>query len=221
MYSIESATSEILESFVNHKSVYGSLGELPFGAGMVCGDIKYPIPNIKKGVFITVSGTVLVLTHECDIAPGNNKVFNEDILICPIIPFKNFFNLYKAKFPEEKLKSFLKSLSENRVNRMMYIPPHGQDVLKYGGLLFFNKICSTHRELIEKDDSAVCTLSAIGYDKLGYMLHNHLLRPKSVDLPLTRFMSPRNLEETKAPSNSNHKKNRLFSFFKGLFKSRT
>ncbi len=189
MYSVQTATKEILDNFTSHKATYGPVNGLPFGAGMICEDIRYPLCNKDNRKFMTVEGTVLILTHECDLSPENDKIQNEDILICPIIPFENFFDAYKNVFEVNKLRAFIMNLSNNKIFRAMYLPPHDCSDLQYGGIVFFNKICSTHTDLISFEDNVVCSLSAIGYDKLGRMLHNHLLRPKSAELPLSKFVS--------------------------------
>ena len=48
--------------------------------------VLYPIFDEERRVFVTAEGIAYILTHECDIANENDRLFNTDVLICPIIP---------------------------------------------------------------------------------------------------------------------------------------
>jgi hypothetical protein len=69
---------------------YGSGQSLSLGAGLLFRGVRYPIYVEATYLFMTVRGMVYVLTHECDVDPNNIRPFNDDVLICPVIPLGDF-----------------------------------------------------------------------------------------------------------------------------------
>ncbi|MFZ2170656.1 MAG: hypothetical protein WAW61_13595 [Methylococcaceae bacterium] len=118
------------------------------GVGKIYKNIRYPVYDEEENIFNTASGLVFVLTHECDIDGNNNRLFNTEILINPIIDFTRFIE-EQAKFGDDNsLKGFISSLSEGKVSRVIYLPPITKEYLPYGGLMYLNHICSTNVSLL-------------------------------------------------------------------------
>lgn len=188
MRTVKDAVQEILKKYKpSPKLFWGSKKNLSLGAGMLFNDVKYPLLDIETQKFDTVQGVALVLTHECDVSQENNRGFNEDVLICPITPFEIVFDDYSQR-QAPQLESFVAALAAQNISRVMYIPPVNDSVLIYGGVLQFNSICSTHISMFE-GITAVAAITAMGLQNFDLKLSNHLLRPKSEMLPMTRYVS--------------------------------
>lgn len=186
----DSVTKVISDYYPNHKSFWGSARDLPLGTGLVYDEIAYPLLNLESRFFDTVAGPVIVLTHECDISQENERYFNEELLVCPIIPFGDFVQEYINESSLEALKNnFLPALSKHKISRVMYVPSVNNECLPHGGIIYFNQMCSTHVSIFEKRE-AVCSITAPGLDRLSLKLHNHFLRPKSQAVPLTQAYHP-------------------------------
>lgn len=191
MSLVEDSLNNVLENYYpNYKDFWGPANKLSIGTGLVFSEINYPLLNLESGFFQTVQGPILVLTHECDISQENERYFNEELLICPIIPFEEFINQYVSYVSQDALQSnFIPSLSKHKISRVMYLPYVNEELLPYGGLIYFNQISSTHISMFEKKKAAVA-ISAPGLNCLSLKLQNHLLRPKAEILPLTQWYYP-------------------------------
>jgi hypothetical protein len=161
---------------------YGSADGLSLGTGLVYEQIKYPLYNEEKQLFDTVEGAVLVLTHECDLDPNNERHFTEYVLCCPITPFDQFALEVEESESEAKLYQLIPNIAGNTVFRILYLPPHERS-LKYGGIINLNQICSTHVEVFEGIDR-LCALSTYALRYVDSKIENHLRRPKAELLPV-------------------------------------
>ena len=191
MSELNNSVNRVLENYYPpYKDFWGPASNLSLGTGLVYSKITHPLLSIESKLFDTVRGPVLVLTHECDISQENERYLNEELLICPIIPFENFFEEYVSNISIESLNnSFLPSLASHSISRAMYLPTAGHNFLPFGGLIYFNQICSTHLSMFE-DSKPECSITALGLNRLSQKLQNHLLRPKSQNLPLTYLHNP-------------------------------
>lgn len=161
---------------------YGDHAGLSIGVGIITKGIRIPFYNEERDVFRTISSTVFVLTHECDVSQENIRPFNDDILVCPLILFENFVNLYNEKFGEASLQSFLDNVAKRNVSRLMYFPPLG-GVFEYGAIMFMNAISSTKIRAFQIPSARVAgALSEFGLREVDHVLENHLLRPKDQKL---------------------------------------
>ena len=186
MTKIFDALRVVLSDYpTSFKNFYGSAEGLPQGVGLIYDDVVFPVLDNNSKIFATVSGPVLVLTHECDISQDNERVLNEDLLVCPIILFEHFVET----FSDDDLRNILPQLGRNRIHRLMFLPPH-LGILDKGGIISFNNICSTHISLLKEPSEALCTLSAAGLRTLDLKLTQHLFREKSVVLPHTYYYLP-------------------------------
>ena len=157
-----------------------SSGEnLSLGKGKGFTGIRFPIYDEQTNVFKTASGLVLVLTHECDVDPENERLFNTEVLICPIINFEHLVEEYSDELQEDNLVSFLSNLGARNISRLFYLPPL-PPCLEYGGVLYLNQISSTHVSAFGHDDAKpIFATTAHGLHLFEQVLENHLLRPKA------------------------------------------
>src|SRR4051794_15467952 len=83
------ASSAIGNSRFHPGAFYGSPTGLSVGIGLIYRNVTFPLFNLQDRAFDTAAGVACVLTHECDIDPTNNRHFNDQVLICPIITMDN------------------------------------------------------------------------------------------------------------------------------------
>ena len=137
----------------------------------------YPLFDVEKTSYLTVSGTVYILTHECDIAPENKRMFNEDVLIVPIIPLEVLVETYLESSTDDHLASFLTNLGSRNISRLLYLPPIDTN-LPFGGIVFLNQITNCHISVFDKAEP-IAAVTAFGLNEIEYVLEEHLLRPKA------------------------------------------
>src|SRR5206468_2128251 len=65
---------------------FGAVDQLDAGVGLILNHVAYPVYNDDDADWDIAEGLVYVVSHECDIAPENDRPFNEAALVCPIIP---------------------------------------------------------------------------------------------------------------------------------------
>jgi hypothetical protein len=63
-------------------SFYGSQRGLSIGAGLLFSSVTFPMFDQEIGRFRAQSGLVCVLSHECDLDPGNDRFLNGMALVC-------------------------------------------------------------------------------------------------------------------------------------------
>jgi len=167
-------------------SFYGEDPSLAVGVGQVFSGVRFPVYDEDKAVFKTVRGLVYVFTHECDISQENERPFNDDVAIVPLVPFENFVEHFLPSVVAPKQAGFLHNLANYRVSRMMYFPPHPS--FGFGGVIFLNQIASTKLHAFNFEGvTRVAVLSAIGRRRVDYVFENHFLRPTQHS-PLWRSM---------------------------------
>lgn len=155
---------------------YSPGGTVGLGKGKIYDSLAYPLFDIESRTYITAEGLAYVLTHECDVEPANERVLNEDLLICPIIPLAALVAEYENVLSGQLLPAFLGNLGARLVSRVVFIPAI-QPELELGGVLYLNHITHAHVSSFERA-SPVCAVSAFGLQHIEYSLENHLLRPK-------------------------------------------
>ena len=91
-----------------------------------------------------------------------------------------------AELPFDKRKAFLSALGGRSVHRLMYLPTVSND-LPLGGVLNLNTLTSVNTDCFQIDGAkTIACLSAYGLQQFDWVFQNHLFRPKSSTLPLTR-----------------------------------
>lgn len=172
-------------SVLNLGKFYGTTIELGLGAGLFFANIRCPIFNPDERIFLTVELPVYVFTHECDVDPGNERAFNDNLTICPLIPLREFLDEYsRSDRSDAELRNFLSAIANRSVNRLVYIPP-GPSKLEYGALLYLNNIVSTN--VCEfKSITPFAAVSTYGLDVIDKSFSNHFLRPKADRLSFGR-----------------------------------
>lgn len=186
---VAEAHGYLLESLKVNVGKFFAPGEhLSLGAGKIYKDVRYPIYDATRSIFQTASGIVLVLTHECDVDQANARLFNDHVLVCPLLPFEIFIAKYQKKLGEAQLRSFLVSLGNREISRVLYTPHHPS--MPYGSLMYLNQITNTHVSAFDPEKATtLCALTAYGLSIVDQVLTNHLLRPKSERLPFD-YSSP-------------------------------
>src|SRR5262245_35452528 len=95
---------------VNHPGV---------GKGQIYDGVRYAVYDLGTSTFLTAEGLVYVLTHECDVEQANERVLNEEVLVCPIVPLGDLVAEYEAaQLQGELLPTFLGNLGSRRVSRV-------------------------------------------------------------------------------------------------------
>lgn len=156
---------------------YGAHAHLSLGRGMIYQGVRHPVFEPTTRSFITVEGTIYVLTHECDLSQDNIRPFNDDVLICLLMPFEGS-GAYQHEYGEGQLKSFLANLAKGRVSRLMYFPPFIG--FRFGAVTFLNQICNTKTQAFNHADVQVsAALGDVGYWAVNSMIRNHFLRPRA------------------------------------------
>lgn len=161
----------------NSGRFFSLVENLALGKGQIFSDVPYPLFDPETSTYMTVSGMVLVLTHECDIDPTNaSKVMSEDVLILPVIPLEAIVESQAEVLDEAQLRSFLTNLGARNVSRLMYIPPLTNH-FDLGAALYFNQITNCHISALN-DKTPITSLTGHSLYELEIFLENHLLRPK-------------------------------------------
>lgn len=163
---------------------YGTAGGRTLGAGLIYDSVQYPLLDEDTSFFDTVAGLVYVLTHECDVDPANERLFNESVIICPIIKFEEWVSEFALFSSETAVLQAITDLAGDRIFRATYLPPLPDGSLPFGGILYLNQLCSTHRMFFAASNArAVCATSEYAQRIIDYKLQNHLFRPKADPLP--------------------------------------
>jgi hypothetical protein len=163
---------------------YSAGADLHLGVGKLYARVRFPVFDITEAVYDTGEGSVLVLTHECDVDAANDRPFTDYLLVCPIIRFESFVEEYSARLGDERLRGFLVDLAKHNVSRVSYVP-WGPESLPFGGLLYLNQISSTHVTAFAREEvTAIGATTAYGLIIIDKALTNHLLRPKVERLAL-------------------------------------
>ena len=162
---------------------YGNYDGLALGAGLIVDKVEIAFFDSKVDRFAVISGPVLVLSHECDIDRANERLFNDMVLVCPILSIEPMLvDAGAANIPDTYIGAFLGNLAGRAVSRAVYMPPIA-DLFPIGGLMYLNRMTSTALARLEAGQR-VCAVSAHGLTTIDYALENHLRRPKSDRLPL-------------------------------------
>ena len=140
---------------------------------MIYSGVSFPIFNTGSARYEVLRGTVVVLTHECDVEQANQKPFNSDLIFAPIGRFDDFFTELRETKGEDEAKAYLGDLCRDRISQLFYFPPFGE--MATGGIVYLNRIGTSHLSQFQRDGvAAVSALSAYGYQRLGWSLANHL-----------------------------------------------
>lgn len=173
----------------NVGAYYGSAARLAPGAGIIFAGVGFASYNFVDKRFEARRGPILILTHECDIDPGNVRAFNTGFVLAPLILMAAFATIFESQ--KDLGRNLTRDIAAGRVSRMFYLPPTNQFPpsidLQLGAFIYLNSITSGHiDQLREKPASAICALSEYAQDFLDKKLLNHLFRPKAELLAMLR-----------------------------------
>jgi hypothetical protein len=157
---------------------YGGGQNLAIGAGLFFNNLKFPLFDSGSRLFRTVRGVAYVVTHECDTAQDNDRIYNESMLVCPVINFEIFLEECRAQ-AHPNIGALLGNMAKRNVPRLLFVPSDGA-VLPYGGVLYLNRITSTHLSAFEESQvERIGAVSATGLREVDSALQNLLMREKS------------------------------------------
>jgi hypothetical protein len=159
---------------------------LAIGKGGILRDAVFSAYDPDGNAYRTVSGVVLVLTHECDVEVENDRLYNESVLVCPLIPLEAVVEAVGSVYERTQLVSFLTNLGGRYISRLAYFPPV-PGVFDHGSVLYLNEVSHAPVERLKGESHPVCSLSAFGLREMEYTLENHLLRPKDERLQFMPF----------------------------------
>lgn len=160
----------------------------PVGVGQLFSRVRFPAFDPEHLVYDTVESLVYLLTHECDIAQENTRAFNDYALVCPLIRLEDCLAQLNRTYDDSYIMGFLGELGHDRVSRVTYFPPLNNDYMPSGGIIYLNQISHTNLTvLLGKDAERITCLTQNGLRIVDYKLTNHLLRPKSGNVPLSRW----------------------------------
>lgn len=164
-------------------SFYGPADGLSIGAGLIISEVAFPYYNRTEKRFVVGSGSVYVLSHECDLDPENDKVLGGYCLVCPLLHVDELVkSALAASLSQNQVSAFLGNLAARKVSRFVYLPP--LMAFEGGAVLNLNQITSTSLETMEGREPLIA-VSAYGLVTIDMALENHLRRAKSEALPLT------------------------------------
>lgn len=164
-------------------SFYGPSENLALGAGLILDGVEFPFFDIDADRFRVRAGLVLVLSHECDLDPENDRFLNDMAVVCPIIPLQALVEDAAASgLTDNELGAFLGNVGRRRVARSVYCPPLPPQ-LEHGGIVNFNLIASTAVTKLHSGQR-IRSLTAFGHRSIWAALEEHLTRAKSETLPL-------------------------------------
>lgn len=175
-------------AYANVGRFYGAATGLALGMGLFYESIRFPLFDLSDRLFTTLEGLVYVLTHECDVEQANDRVMNEQLLVCPVLSLDAFLQEYEAEFSNEAAcRTFLLEVGRRRVSRLLYLPP-GPGLLSGGALLSLNAMASTHVSEFN-GKQPIAALSHVGLRELDVAVANHFTRPKADQLA-TGWLTP-------------------------------
>ena len=141
MPSAARAAEQAAKSFPYRPGAYyGTAGGRTLGAGLIYDSVQYPLLDEDTSFFDTVAGLVYVLTHECDVDPANERLFNESVIICPIIKFEEWVSEFALFSSETAVLQAITDLAGDRIFRATYLPPLPDGSLPFGGILYLRRI---------------------------------------------------------------------------------
>ena len=166
-------------SSVDVGKFYAPGTSLTLGKGTIYDPVLYPIFDEERRVFVTAEGIAYILTHECDIANENDRLFNTDVLICPIIPLEDLLDTLQTELSGPQVAALLGNLGARNIFRLVYLPPIPPE-LKYGGVMYLNHIANTSVSHLRRENARlIAAVTGYGLEVIEYILENHLLRPKA------------------------------------------
>lgn len=163
---------------------FGPVGTASLGVGLIAQGVLTPIYDCDATRYRTFEAAVYLLSHECDLAQENVRPFNDHALVCPIISFEEAIAGLDTIMSEHQLRGFLAQLGQHNVSRVIFLPCY--EVFEFGGLLYLNKITSTHISVFKLASASLsCAVTAYGLQYIDRAIENHFLRPKDDLLPGT------------------------------------
>lgn len=146
---LEEAVRRLRDAHSDYSRFYGQPLELDWGVGVLGRNLTYPLFDSASADFILAEGVAYVVSHECDIDQENDRPFNNAVLVCPVIPFEAALDHLNSHRTPSQVRGFIDALSNNTVDRVIYIPAL-PDALPWGGLLYFNAMSHTDVSEVEK-----------------------------------------------------------------------
>ena len=151
---------------------------------MVYRDSVFALFDPDRSIYRTAEGVTYILTHECDVEVANDRLFNTDLLVCPLMPLELLVEELQAVQTREQVAGFLGNLGARNIPRLVYLPPI-TGAFDHGAVMFLNQITNAPAEVLRSRAHLVCALTAFGLAEVEYALEHHLLRPKAERIALS------------------------------------
>lgn len=190
--TVESVCREALDLFQPQQpgAFYGHPKDLSPGAGLVFSNIQIPAFNPETNRYEIRKMTCLIITHECDISPENNREFSDYFVCLPLMSLEETANTFAKDGKLDYFSQLLKDIVKGSVYRVMYLPPFPlkeDGNLRHGALLYWARATSGHVSIFNSQDVvSICALSEYGMTISDQYFQRNFLRPKSQQLPRTR-----------------------------------
>jgi len=183
-----SADALITKVLSHHKygsrrgAFFGGVMGRPIGSGVLLKNCRIPFYQAESKKFLSGKAIVCVLTHECDIDQSNSRMFNDKLIVAPIIDFRVWFNHVFNNLNREAAINVGTDIVADTIYRVLYLPTIPNTEMEYGGFIYLNEITNVRVDVVHEEAEAICSLSEFSFRILSYKLENHLLRPKSSPL---------------------------------------
>lgn len=176
---IQDAYAHVIRSYPGDAGRFYAPGTaVGLGKGVIYGEAVFAQFDEQRGAFRTAQGVAYVLTHECDVEEANSRVYNADLLVCPLLPLELVVESLEEELNPEQLVSFLANLGARNVSRLVYLPPIASG-FPHGAVMFLNQITNAPADVLRRVGVLMCALTGFGLSEVEYALENHLLRPKA------------------------------------------
>lgn len=170
--------------FAKADQFYGHAGGMALGAGIIVSSVPQPFYLPKDEGFATVKGAALILTHECDIDPDNQRPFNDKALVVPLIKFDRYVSEAAQGYAPDEIVAFLTNVASGKTTRLCFLPRFGgeESPLYSGALLDLNSLTFCGVQSLNKSP-ILCSLTGYAIGIIDRTLQNHLFRAKADNPP--------------------------------------
>ena len=168
-----------LEDFPNNidRRMYTSLADdTLLCQGDVLKDLPYTeIDHLERGVKNT---DCIVLSNTCDIDPNNKRLFPSRIMYAPLIELSKYKSvlLKKGTASEQQVNDHIKSIKEQRVSQILYLP---ESNTFRESIVFLDRVINIDNRAIDRmslKQRRLVSLSDYGFYMLLFKISVHFSR---------------------------------------------
>jgi hypothetical protein len=142
------------------------------------GDCLRDLPVVNIESLEKKQVPAIILSNTCDIDPANKRIFPSSIVFAPIVKLDSYIQvLEKKEVRQEKIEQHLKSLKQQAITQILYLPSYGEVFSE--SIVFLDKIFnipSSYINLEKITDQRILTLSDYGSYMFLFKLSLHFTR---------------------------------------------